>query len=52
MLFFPISPSGNFFNNWLSISIFYPHLDSIYFINIQKNKLVIFVINKYFCLTK
>ncbi len=22
--FFPITPSGNFFNNWLSISIFYP----------------------------
>lgn len=22
--FFPFSPSGNFFNNWLSISIFYP----------------------------
>ena len=36
MTLFPLLPSGNFFNNWLSIIIYYPLSFLIYTINSKK----------------
>ena len=36
MTLFPLLPSGNFFNNWLSIIIYYPLGILIYIINNKK----------------
>jgi len=35
--FFPLSPSGNFFNNFLNISMYYPLGFYLYFFDINKN---------------
>ena len=38
IIFFPLFPSGNFFNNWLSMNIYYPMGFFLYFIH--KNKTI------------